>query len=128
MILRNKIEKDFKMMTITKQNKTLYLIAKGVLDHNDCANFFSELNRQINTAKDLRCYFEMGDCQGCTPEVFQKDYFLNLEKEKHLEKVAIVSTPKYHEEFTRLLMPFSRAHIRYFDSKDSATAKEWIEV
>jgi len=68
------------MITITKKNKTLYFIAKRVLDPNDCENFFSELNRQINTAKDVRCYFEMVNFWGCTPEVFQKDYFLNLEK------------------------------------------------
>ena len=99
-------------MTITQKNNTLFLIAKGMLDLNDCENFFLELNRQINSAKDVRCYFEIKDCQGCTPEVFEEDYFQNLEKEK----------------FTKLLMPFSRAHIRYFDSKDSVTAKKWIEA
>ncbi|EIJ37895.1 MULTISPECIES: STAS/SEC14 domain-containing protein [Flavobacteriaceae] len=116
------------MMTITHKNNTLFLIAKGMLDLNDCENFFLELNRQINSAKDVRCYFEIKDCQGCTPEVFEKDYFQNLEKEKHLEKVAIVGSFKYQEELTKLLMPFSRAHIRYFDSKDSVTAKKWIEA
>jgi len=102
------------MMTITHKNNTLFLIAKGVLDPNDCENFFLELNRQINSAKDVRCYFEIKDCQGCTPEVFEIDYFQNLEKEKHLEKVAIVSTPKYQEEFTRLLMPFFQSTYQVF--------------
>ena len=50
-----------------------------------------------------------------------------IPKQDHLKKVALVGSIEWQEEFTKNLLPFSEAHIKYFHSEDKELAKSWIE-
>tara|TARA_R110002167_G_scaffold144249_1_gene334374 strand:- start:820 stop:1170 length:351 start_codon:yes stop_codon:yes gene_type:complete len=115
------------MITLKQKNKTLYLAAQGKVSKTECQEFCNALMKQIDSLTDVRCYVEMINWDDCEQETFSQNVHLNLQNERHLKKVAIVGDPKQQEEFTRFLMPFTKAYIKYFDWEDSISAKEWVE-
>ena len=115
------------MITLEQKNKTLYLAVQGKISKTECQRFCDALMRQIESLTDVRCYVEMINWEDCEQEIFSQDVHLNLQNERHLKKVAIVGDPKQQEEFTRFLIPFTKAYIKYFNCENSISAKEWVE-
>jgi len=116
------------MITLEQKSKTLYLAIQGKISKAECQKFCDALMRQIESLTDVRCYVEMINWEDCEQEIFSQDVYLNLQNEHHLKKVAIVGNPKQQEQFTRFLLPFTKAYIKYFDCGGSISAKEWVDT
>ena len=115
------------MITIYKKEATVYMVAENKLDAKDYENLIPVLTEHITAYQEVFWYIEMQNFEGWTVSAYWKGIELNLPNETHLKRVALVGSVKWQEEFTKNLLPFSEAHIKYFHSEDKELAKSWIE-
>ena len=104
------------MVKIFEKEATVYMVAQNKLDAKDYENLTPVLTNHLKVYQEVSWYIEM-----------QKGIELDLPNEKHLKRVALVGNVKWQELFTEVLLPFSRAHIKFFKPEDKDCAKEWIE-
>ncbi|WP_341475727.1 MULTISPECIES: STAS/SEC14 domain-containing protein [Christiangramia] len=52
---------------------------------------------------------------------------MKLPNEERVKKVALVGNTKWKEQFTEVLIPFTKAHIKFFSPEEKDLAKEWME-
>ena len=105
------------MVKIFEKEATVYMVAQNKLDAKDYENLTPVLTNHLKVYQEVSWYIEM----------HWKGIELDLPNEKHLKRVALVGNVKWQELFTEVLLPFSRAHIKFFKPEDKDCAKEWIE-
>ncbi|ASO06019.1 SpoIIAA family protein [Arenibacter algicola] len=115
------------MVKIFEKEATVYMVAQHKLDAKDYENLTPVLTNHLKVYQEVSWYIEMQNFEGWTASVHWKGIELDLPNEKHLKRVALVGNVKWQELFTEVLLPFSRAHIKFFKPEDKDCAKEWIE-
>lgn len=114
------------MISIFKKQNTVYMVAQHKLDVRDYENLIPILTSHIKTYQEVTWYIEMEDFEGWAASAYWKGIELELPNEEHLQRVALVGSVKWQEQFTEVLLPFSKAHIKYYKTEDRTLAKEWI--
>ncbi len=115
------------MISILKKQNTVYMVAQHQLDAKDYDNLIVELADHIKLHKKVYWYIEMENFEGWTASAYWKGIELELPLEEHLKRVALVGSIKWQERFTEVLIPFSKAHIKFFKPEEKDSAKKWIE-
>ncbi len=115
------------MMTIYKNECKVYMVAQNRLDATDYDNLISQLKDHIQEHNKVYWYIEMENFEGWTASAYWKGIELKLPNEERLKRVALVGNAKWHEQFTEVLIHFTRAHIKFFGPDEKKLAKEWIE-
>jgi ribosomal 30S subunit maturation factor RimM len=115
------------MMTIYKNECKVYMVAQNRLDATDYENMKSQLKDHIQEHNKVHWYIEMEHFEGWSSSAYWKGIELKLPKEERLKRVALVGNLEWQEQFTEVLIPFTRAHIKFFDPDEKKLAKEWIE-
>ncbi|WAC01650.1 STAS/SEC14 domain-containing protein [Lacinutrix neustonica] len=115
------------MITIYKKEATVYMVAENKLDAKDYENLIPVLTEHITAYQEVSWYIEMKNFEGWTASAYWKGIELNLSNETHLKRVALVGSVKWQEQFTEMLLPFSKAHIKFFNPEEKDNAKKWIE-
>jgi len=115
------------MISIYKEQSTVYIVAQHKLDAKDYETLNLELTDHIKTHPQVYWYIEMENFEGWTAEAYWKGIELNLPNETHLKRVALVGSVKWQEQFTEALLPFSKAHIKFYKPEEKDNAKEWIK-
>jgi len=115
------------MIASYKKAHGLYVVALGKLEAKDYPQLLTALEHHLKQHKDVCLYVEMGDFNGWTTNKKRKDIQINTPNEQHLTKVALVGSEQWQEHFTETLMPFTRAHIKFFGPDEKDLAKNWIE-
>lgn len=69
----------------------------------------------------------MENFEGWTASAYWKGIELKLPNEERVKKVALVGNTKWKEQFTEVLIPFTRTHIKFFSPEEKDLAKEWME-
>ncbi|WP_349254650.1 STAS/SEC14 domain-containing protein, partial [Autumnicola edwardsiae] len=62
----------------------------------------------------FRLLLIMENFEGWTASAYWKSIELKLPNEERVKKVALVGNTKWKEQFTEVLIPFTRAHIKFF--------------
>ncbi|KKN68538.1 hypothetical protein LCGC14_0450290 [marine sediment metagenome] len=114
-------------MTIYKKECKVYMVAQSRLDAKDYDNLMPQLKDHIQAHNKVYWYIEMENFEGWTSSAYWKGIELKLPHEERLKRVALVGNMKWQEQFTELLIPFTRAHIKFFGQDEKKSAKEWIE-
>lgn len=114
-------------MTIFKKECKVYTVAQKGLDATDYDNLISDLKNHLQTHKEVYWYVEMQNFEEWIANKYWKDIEQILPYEERLKRVALVGNENWQEQFTEILIPFSRAHIKFFGPGDKGLAKEWIE-
>ena len=115
------------MITIYKKEATVYMVAENKLDAKDYENLIPVLTEHITAHPEVFWYIEMENFEGWTASAYWKGVELKLPNEERLKRVALVGNPKWQEQFTEVLIPFTRAHIKFFGPDEKKWAKEWTE-
>tara|TARA_R110000868_G_scaffold270764_1_gene530216 strand:+ start:645 stop:1004 length:360 start_codon:yes stop_codon:yes gene_type:complete len=115
------------MITIYKKECKVYMVAQNRLDATDYDNLIPQLKDHIKEHNKVYWYIEMENFEGWTASAYWKGVELKLPNEERLKRVALVGNPKWQEQFTEVLIPFTRAHIKFFGPDEKKLAKEWIE-
>lgn len=115
------------MVTIYKREATVYMVAEFKLDAKDYENLIPVLTEQIMAHQEVKWYIEMKNFEGWTASMYWKGIELELPNEEHLKKVALVGSVEWQEQFTEVLMLFTKAHIKFFSPDEKELAKEWTE-
>ncbi|SRX55044.1 hypothetical protein AEQU1_02065 [Aequorivita sp. CIP111184] len=105
----------------------LYMVAQHKLDAKDYENLILELTNHIKTYPQVYWYIEMENFEGWTANVYWKGIELELTNEERLKRVALVGSVKWQEQFTEVLIPFSKAYIKFFKTEEKESAKKWLE-
>ncbi|MAB38476.1 MAG: STAS/SEC14 domain-containing protein [Aequorivita sp.] len=115
------------MISIFKKQNTVYMVAQHKLDVKDYENLIPILTDHIKTHQEVAWYIEMKDFEGWTASAYWKGIELELPNEERLSRVALVGSVKWQEHYTEALMPFSKAHIKFFKPEEKDNAKKWID-
>jgi len=115
------------MITVYKKEATVYMVAENKLDAKDYENLIPVLTEHINAYQEVFWYIEMQNFEGWAAETYWKGIELYLPNEERLKRVALVGNAKWHEQFTEVLIHFTRAYIKFFGPDKKKLAKEWIE-
>ena len=115
------------MITIYKKANTIYLVAVKTLDEIDHKQLLLTLEDHLKHHKNVHLYIEMNDFEGWSASTYWKGIVLNVPNEQLLTKVAIVGSVQWYEQLTEALLPFSKAHIKFYGQDEKDFAKEWIK-
>jgi len=114
-------------MKIYKKESKVYMVAQNILDATDYDNLISQLKNHIQSNHKVYWYIEMENFEGWTASAYWEGIELKLPNEERVKKVALVGNTKWKEQFTEVLIPFTRAHIKFFSPEEKDLAKEWME-
>jgi len=115
------------MIATYKMARGLYAVALGKLEAKDYKQLLTALDSHLKQHADVGLYFEMKDFKESASGMHPKDIVLNTTDERYLTKVALVGSEQWQEQFTEALMPFTRAHIKFYGPDEKDLAKEWIQ-
>ena len=114
------------MIAIFKKQSTVYMVAQNKLDIKDYENLIPVLTEHIMAHQEVKWYIEMKNFEGWKASMYWKGIELELPNEEHLIKVALVGSVEWQEQFTEVLMLFTRAHIKFFKVEEKDDAKKWL--
>lgn len=115
------------MLAIYKKDNILYSLAENGMDKDDVAMLITAVSEHLEKYKSAAWYIEVSEVKNTRHQTVENEMEFKIPKQDHLKKVALVGSIEWQEEFTKNLLPFSEAHIKYFHSEDKELAKSWIE-
>ncbi len=85
-----------------------------------------EVEKMIAEHGKLRILMIMHDFHGWTAGALWEDIKFEFKHWRDIEKVAMVGESKWEKGMATFCKPFTKATIRYFDSKQIDEARKWI--
>ena len=117
-------------MPVTLQEKeggkVLEVRVTGKLQHEDYEHFVPEFDRLVKQHGKIRLLFEMIDFHGWEAHAAWDDLKLGVKHFLDIERIAMVGEKKWQEWMARFCRPFTRAKVRYFESKAIEEARNWL--
>ena len=99
----------------------------GKLHKEDYQHFVPTMERLIGQHGKVRVLVELHDFHGWDAGALWEDFKFDLKHFKDIERLAIVGDSKWEKGMATFCKPFTTAEVRYFDVKDIAQARQWIE-
>lgn len=109
------------------QGKILEVKLSGKLHKDDYVHFVPLVERLIGQHGKIRLLVEMHDFHGWDMGALWEDIKFDMKHFRDIERLALVGESKWEAGMATFCKPFTSAEIRYFDSKDIAEARRWIE-
>jgi hypothetical protein len=110
-----------------QQGKILNVKLSGKLHKDDYQHFVPLVERLIGQHGKIRIMVELHDFHGWDMAALWEDLKFDVKHFKDIERLAIVGETKWEQGMATFCKPFTTADIRYFDVKDIAAARQWIE-
>jgi hypothetical protein len=107
--------------------KILEVQMSGKLTKADYEEFVPSVERLIEQHKRIRILLSMHDFHGWDAGALWEDTKFSVKHFKDIERLAIVGETKWERGMATFCKPFTMAKIKYFDQKDAAQARAWIE-
>lgn len=98
------------------------------LDSADFASLIPMLEARIKEHGKIRLYWETEDFEGWTAEGFAADLGFDIDHAEDFSRIAMVGETKWEKALSKLMSPFTRAEVRFFDIADRDSALSWIQA
>ena len=108
--------------------KALEVHITGKLAKEDYEHFVPVVERLIQQFGKINVLVSMHDFHGWTAGALWEDIKFDLKHFRDIDRLAIVGETKWEQGMATFCRPFTTAKIRYFDRKDEAAARVWIEA
>ena len=108
--------------------KVLAVRASGKLAKADYDQFVPLTEKLINEHGKIRILFEMHDFHGWEVSALWADIKFDVKHFAHIERLAIVGESRWEQGMATFCKPFTSAKVQYFDVKDAAQARVWIQA
>jgi hypothetical protein len=109
-------------------DKILEVKISGKLQKDDYLAFVPEVERLIQLHGKIRVLMEMHDFHGWEMGALWEDIKFDVKHFKDIERLAMIGDKKWEHGMAMFCKPFTTASVRYFDQKDAAQARVWIEA
>jgi hypothetical protein len=107
--------------------KVIEVHITGKLAKEDYEHFAPIVEELIRDFGKINVLVSMHDFHGWTAGALWEDIKFDLKHFRDIARLAIVGETKWEQGMATFCRPFTTAKIRYFDRKDEAAAKAWIE-
>jgi hypothetical protein len=108
--------------------KIIYLKFKGSLTKQDYEKFVPQLDWLIERSREVRILVELVDFKGWSLGALWEDTKFGARHFTDIARLAIVGERRWHKGMTLFIAPFTLAKVKYFDTQEMDTAKEWIRT
>ncbi len=115
----------FETLPTTVPN-TVGIKVTGKLHDEDYKSFVPMIDSVIEKEGKVRLLFEFEDFHGWDLHAAWDDMMFGVHHYNSIERLAIVGDRPCEEWLARLLKPFSRATIKYFDAAQIDDAWDWL--
>jgi hypothetical protein len=99
----------------------------GTLVKADYEQFVPEFERLVQAHGKLRLLFDMAGFHGWELSAAWEDLKFGVKHFADIERLAMVGEKKWQQGMAKFCKPFTQAQVRYFDHKDAAEARKWLE-
>jgi hypothetical protein len=107
--------------------KILELHVTGKLSKEDYKHFVPLVEGFIAQYGKVSILLEMHDFHGWEAGALWEDVKFDVKHFADIARLALVGESKWEKGMAEFCRPFTTAKIRYFDAKDAAAARTWIE-
>jgi hypothetical protein len=107
--------------------KVLEIQASEKLSKADYEHFVPLVEQLIAKHGKVRILFEMHNFHGWEAGALWADIKFDLKHFRDIERLALVGESKWEAGMATFCKPFTTAKIRYFDTKDHAQARAWLD-
>lgn len=107
--------------------KLLIIHVTGKLVKADYEKLVTEFARLVEQHGTLRVMFDMIDFHGWDVSAAWEDLKFGLKHFADIERLAVVGETKWQHGVAIFWKPFTKATCRYFDHKEAAEARRWLE-
>jgi hypothetical protein len=107
---------------------TLEVHVSGKLTHDDYLQFVPAFERLVQQYGRVNVLFDMVDFHGWEAEALWDDVRFDIKNFADIDKLAMVGDKAWEKGMSVFCRPFTRAHIRHFDSSDIRSAQEWLKA
>ena len=107
---------------------TVLVEMSGKLSKRDYAQFIPALERMIAAHGKIRVLLQLRDFHGWTAGALWEDVKFDVKHFNDIDRLAIVGDRKWEAGMAMFCKPFTTAEVRYFDMRDAAAARQWIEA
>lgn len=104
----------------------LEVMLAGKLTTEDYERFARRFEETAARNEKMRLFLTIDALEEWTAGAMWEDVKFDVKHFNDIERCAIVGDRKWEEVMTTLYKPFTRAEVRYFDTKDEMLAREWI--
>jgi hypothetical protein len=108
--------------------KVLEVHISGKLVKEDYERFVPVVEGLIQQFGKINVLASMHDFHGWTAGALWEDIKFDTKHFRDINRLAIVGETKWEQGMATFCRPFTTAKIRYFDRKDEAAAKAWVEA
>jgi hypothetical protein len=104
----------------------LVVAVSGRLVGSDYDTFVPAFERLLQEHGKLRVLFDMTELSGWDAGAAWEDIKFDLKHFSDIDRLAMVGENKLQHGMAAFFSPFTKAHTRYFDRADMATARNWL--
>jgi len=108
-------------------NKIVTLIFREKLTKDDYELFVPQLENLMEKEDTIRILVEFQDFQGWTLGALWEDTKFGTKHFNDIDRLAIVGDRQWEKFLASFIKPFTSATVRYFDSLEKETAKQWLK-
>lgn len=99
---------------------------RGKLTKADYATFIPAFEQLIQTKGKQRVLLDMSGFQGWAWGAAWEDLKFGVRHFSDIEQLAIVGENRWQHCLAAFCKPFTKAQVRYFDSKEGTKARAWL--
>lgn len=107
--------------------KVLVVHVIGKLVKADYPPFVAEFERRVQKPRKQHVLFGMTGLQGWDAGAAWEDLKFDVKHFADIDRLAMVGDKKWQDGMAIVFKPFTKAVTRYFDEKESAEARKWLE-
>lgn len=101
----------------------------GKLVHADYQEFLPKLEEILKKYSTMRCYCEMTNFEGLTPQALLDEVSFDVKHCNDIERCAVVGAKSAHEWMGKMAsIIFTKSEIRFFKEEDKEEAWEWASA
>lgn len=108
--------------------KVLFVRVSDKLRKQDYEQFGPAVDKMIEDGGKIRILCQLTDFHGWDFSGLWEDVKFDIKHFSDIERVAIVGDKPWEKLMAFFCKPFTRASVRYYDSKELDAAREWIEA
>ena len=115
-------------VNVTMDNTGKYLVidASEKLRRKDYRRLVPEVEHMMQGRGKIRMLFHMHDFHGWSVGAIWEDSKFGLRHFRDIDRLAVVGEKKWQRAMTTVCRPLTRAAIRYFDSDQETSARQWL--
>ena len=114
------------MIEIQEKENVIYTVAEKELKDEDYERLIPLLQEKVRKFGMIRWYFEMRDFEGWSLSAMWKDFKFDVKNAENLEKIAMVGDKNWEDQLSKLMKPFTKADVKFFNLDQKEEAKAWI--